>query len=74
MTDEFSQNFGKNVNRLRTENGLTQEQLAERADMSRRFLQEVEKGEKIPTVKIAARLRRALKCTWDDLLKGCPDI
>ncbi len=41
----------KNVNRLRTENGLTQEQLAERADMSRRFLQEVEKGEKIPTVK-----------------------
>jgi len=71
VTDEFSQTFGKNVNRLRTDNGLTQEQLAEKADMSRRFLQEVEKGEKIPTVKIAVRLRSALDCSWEELFKGC---
>ncbi|OJV03157.1 MAG: hypothetical protein BGO12_09775 [Verrucomicrobia bacterium 61-8] len=71
MTDEFSQAFGKNVNRLRTDSGLTQEQLAEKADMSRRFLQEVEKGEKIPTVKIAVRLRSALDCSWEELFKGC---
>jgi len=71
VTDEFSQAFGKNVNRLRTDSGLTQEQLAEKADMSRRFLQEVEKGEKIPTVKIAVRLRSALDCSWEELFKGC---
>lgn len=47
---------------------LTQEQLAEKADISRRYLQEIEAGEMNPTVNILSRLRKALKCSWDDLL------
>ena len=65
-----SQVFGKNVNRLRTASALTQEALAEKADLSRRFLQEIESGAKSPTVPMLAKLRQALGCTWDDLLKG----
>jgi transcriptional regulator with XRE-family HTH domain len=65
-----SRAFGKNVNRLRTASGLTQEALAEKADFSRRYLQEIEKGTKVPTILILASLRRALNCKWDDLLKG----
>ena len=60
--------FGKNVNRLRNAAGLTQETLAEQADVSRRYLQEIESGEKFPTVPVLARLRKALSCSWDELL------
>lgn len=62
--------FGKNICRLRTQAGLTQEALAERADMSRRFLQEIEAGKKNASMMIAAKLRKALKCSWDSIAEG----
>jgi transcriptional regulator with XRE-family HTH domain len=62
--------FGQNLYRLRNAAALTQEQLAEQADVSRRFLQEIEAGQKNPTVQVAARLRSALHCSWDTLLRG----
>jgi len=62
--------FGNNVKRLRAARSLTQEALAEKADVSRRYLQEIESGTKLPTVPVLARLRRGLGCPWDDLLKG----
>ena len=62
------QQFGRNVCRLRTVRELTQEQLAEKADISRRYLQEIEAGQMNPTVNILSRLHKALKCSWDDLL------
>jgi transcriptional regulator with XRE-family HTH domain len=65
-----SQVFGKNVNRLRMAGALTQEALAEKADLSRRYLQEIEGGTKSPTVPMLSKLRRALDCSWDELLKG----
>jgi transcriptional regulator with XRE-family HTH domain len=65
-----SNTFGNNVKRLRAARPLTQEALAEKADLSRRYLQEIESGTKLPTVPVLARLRRGLGCPWDDLLKG----
>jgi transcriptional regulator with XRE-family HTH domain len=65
-----SNTFGNNVKRLRAAHSLTQEALAEKADVSRRYLQEIESGAKLPTVPVLARLRRGLGCLWDDLLKG----
>jgi len=61
---------GNNVNRLRTARSFTQETVAEKADVSRRYLQEIESGTKLPTVPVLARLRLALDCPWDELLKG----
>jgi transcriptional regulator with XRE-family HTH domain len=61
--------FGKNVNRLRNLANLTQEQLSERADISRRYLQMIEAGKYIPTIAVASRLRAALKLSWDVLLR-----
>ena len=49
---------------------MTQEALAEKADISRRYLQQIEAGQMNPTVKVVSRLRKALRCLWDDLLRG----
>ena len=63
--------LGKNIHRLRVASGTTQERLAERAELSRRYIQELEAGEKGPTVPTLARLRIALKASWEDLFRGC---
>lgn len=70
VPSEPKQQFGRNVCRLRTGLGTTQERLSEKAEISRRYLQEIEAGRLNPTIAVAARLRRALKCSWDDLLRG----
>ncbi len=62
--------FGKNVNRLRSTAGITQEMLAERAEISVRYLQFLEAGRYVPTVRIAARIRKALGCSWDEICKN----
>ena len=62
--------FGRNLSRLRTEASLTQEQLCELAEIDRSYLQRVEAGNSQPTVAVAARLRKALRCSWDELMKG----
>lgn len=59
--------FGQNVCRLRTTARLTQENLAEKAELSRRYIQEIEAGSKNPSVNTAVRLKIALACSWDDL-------
>lgn len=63
--------LGRNIARLRAVAKLTQEQLAERADISTRYVQDLEAGMYVPTIFLAASLRSALECEWDDLLKGC---
>jgi transcriptional regulator with XRE-family HTH domain len=59
--------FGRNVCRLRTAARLTQENLAEKAELSRRYVQEIEAGSKNPSVNTAVRLKLALACSWDEL-------
>ncbi len=49
---------------------MTQERLAERADISHRYLQSLEAGKKQPSINVVVRLRTALECSWDELLKG----
>jgi transcriptional regulator with XRE-family HTH domain len=62
--------FGQNVYRLRNAANLTQEQLAEKADISRRYVQMIEAGQYTPTIDVASRLRGALGVAWEELLKG----
>jgi transcriptional regulator with XRE-family HTH domain len=50
---------------------MTQEELAEKASISTRYVQDLEAGFYSPTIFLANSLRIALECDWDDLLKGC---
>ena len=60
--------FGANVRRERNARNLTQEKLAELADLNIRTVQKIEAGELNVLITTAIRLQRALKCTWDSLL------
>jgi transcriptional regulator with XRE-family HTH domain len=53
---------------MRRERGLTQELLAEKADIAARTLQKLEAGEFTPLVTTIARIRTALNCSFDELL------
>lgn len=64
---------GRNVARLRMERGITQEKLAEWVDVDRRSLQRIEAGSWNMTVDYLDRFRRALRCSWADLLVGLDD-
>jgi transcriptional regulator with XRE-family HTH domain len=62
--------LGRNIGRLRNAAGLTQEGLAERADISTRYVQFLEADKDAPSLLVVARLRRALGCSWDELCRG----
>ena len=70
MSKHTEKKFGQNVYRLRNSAKLTQEQLSEKAEISRRYLQMIEAGRYQPTVAIVARLRSALGVQWDELMAG----
>jgi transcriptional regulator with XRE-family HTH domain len=65
--------FGKNVYHLRTNAGLTQEALAEATGVSARYVQSIEAGEYFPALPTLAKLKKALKTTWNKLLEGCEE-
>lgn len=59
-TFEVSKMVGKNIKALRVKKDLTQNQLAEMADMSPTMVGHIERGEKSPTVEILASIAKAL--------------
>ena len=62
--------MGRNIRRLRMKAGMTQEQLAELADVDLRSLQRIEAGAWNMTVDYLDRFRRALGCTWRQMVTG----
>lgn len=59
-----------NIKRLRELRNLTQEELAERINVSRSTVAMWETDKNIPPTKILLRLATALCCSVDDLLNG----
>ena len=60
--------LGENVVQLRAFHGWTQEHLAEKAELDRRYVQRIEAGVANPGVDVLSRLKTAFDCEWDDLL------
>jgi transcriptional regulator with XRE-family HTH domain len=56
------------VRRWRNRRGWTQDQLAEHANISAKFVGEVERGEDNPSLETLWALVCALKIEWQDLL------
>jgi transcriptional regulator with XRE-family HTH domain len=65
-TDPFLSGFGKHLRSMRTEAGLSQEELADRAGIHVTYLSGVERGIRNPSIRNVRRLARALaKPTWE---------
>jgi transcriptional regulator with XRE-family HTH domain len=61
--------FAKNLRRLRNEKGLSQDDLAYEAEVSRSYLSQLEKGAFYASLKIIGRLAEALGIEPAELLK-----
>jgi transcriptional regulator with XRE-family HTH domain len=66
--DRASKAIGANLRRIRDRRGLTQEKLAELADVHYRTIQKIESGEMLMRLPTLFRLRAALECRWVELL------
>ena len=60
--------LGDSVRRERMGKGMTQEQLAEFADLNIRNVQRIEAGEIDVLLSTIARIRKALGCPWEKLI------
>ena len=60
--------FGKEVVRLRKRLGLSQEELAFRAEVHRTYISQLERGLKSPTLSMILKLSRALKASASKLV------
>lgn len=61
--------FGKTLRRLRNDAGLSQEALAERANLSADFVGFIERGDNVPTLTTILHLARALKVQPSIIIK-----
>lgn len=59
-----------NIRTARTRAGFSQERLAEKANLSRNYIGNVERAEYKITVEALARIAKALKVTVHDLTNG----
>jgi transcriptional regulator with XRE-family HTH domain len=66
--------FGKNLAKLRKREELTQERVAEKMEVSARYIQNLEAGDNFPTLPILAHLKGVLHCSWDELFEGCERV
>jgi len=69
MSIELPELFGRNVRRLRIEQGLTQTELATRAHINRSYLGGVERGQRRICMDNIARIASALGVTADVLFR-----
>ena len=62
--------LGRRIAYLRRRRGLTQEQLAERADVTNNYVSHIENCRSIPSLETVVKLCGALDVTPDELLLG----
>lgn len=66
---DISQILGSNLKRLRTERGLSLGQLAERSDVSKVMLSQIERGNSNPTVNSLFKIANGLGVSYSALME-----
>ena len=62
--------FGQNIRKHRTEKGLSQEALADKADLDSTYISGIERGLRNPGIKNVAKIAKALGITTSELCEG----
>lgn len=66
--DDICTRVGFAIRKCREDRGISQEKLAELADLHRTYIGQVERGEKNLTIRSLERIAHALKINTKDLL------
>ena len=64
-----SAKLGKNLKRIRTEQGITQGDIVRNLGVSRSFVSNIENGKTNPTLATITKLAKSLGVSSDELLK-----
>lgn len=70
----LNERFGLAVRQQRESRGWSQEQLAERADLNRSYVGEVERGSVVPSLATIAKLAVAFDVSLSGLLADCDPL
>ncbi|MQY51123.1 helix-turn-helix transcriptional regulator [Rhodocyclus tenuis] len=68
---DLNQHFPLVVRQLRKDRGWSQEHLAEKADLNRSYVGEIERGDAIPSLLTAEKLAQALEINLSTLVAQC---
>jgi putative transcriptional regulator len=63
------QNLLNNLEDLRKKAGLTQQELSEAVEVSRKSINAIENGIYVPSTVLSLKIARTLKCKVEDLFK-----
>ncbi len=63
------QNLLNNLEKLRKRAGLTQQELSEAAEVSRKSINAIENGIYVPSTVLALKIAKTLKCEIKDIFK-----
>ena len=63
------QNLLNNLEELRKAAGLTQQELSESAEVSRKSINAIENGVYVPSSVLALKIAKTLNCSVEDLFK-----
>jgi len=66
---DIRKRLGSNVKRLRLEKGWSQEDFADRADIHRTYVSDIERAARNPTITIVEKLAKALKVKASELIE-----
>ncbi|MBD2872912.1 helix-turn-helix domain-containing protein [Paenibacillus arenilitoris] len=66
--NEIAGLIGENIRQLRKKKGLSQEQLALRAEINASYMGQVERGEKNPTIDVLSKIAHALQIPIEQLV------
>ena len=61
--------IGENIKKLRIEKNISQEKLAELADLDRTYVHSIEKGDRNISVEVLLKLAQGLKVEITEILK-----
>lgn len=68
MEEDVLREFGRKLRQMRKERGLTQEELGEKAGVCYKYIGEIERGEKNPTLLVIYKIAAALKVEPSSML------
>ena len=63
------QKLNNRLEELRRKSGLTQQELSEKAEVSRKSINAIENGIYVPSTVLALKIAKTLKCKVEDLFK-----